>query len=255
LRSVRLSLRLLALAAWTVALFLAWALFAPAALLVARLPRWRARIQHLWSRGVCRILGVEVAVEGCAPRGAGLLVTNHLSYLDVVVLGAQLPCAFVAKSEVARWPVLGFLARAMGTLFVPREERRALPELGERLRARLARGETLVLFPEGTSTAGSAVLPFRPALLAPAIALGTPVSYAALGYTTPPGERPASEAVCWWGDMTFVSHALALLGLPRIQASVRFGPEPLVAPDRKTLAVRLRSAVVERLQPLSHRYV
>ncbi len=255
MRDARLFLRLLAFASWTLALFLIWALCAPGAVLARRLPRWRARVQQAWSRGVCRILGVHFEIQGHPPRQACLLAANHLSYLDVVVLGALLPCAFVAKSEVARWPVLGFLARSMGTLFVERENRRALPGLGQRMRARLARGETLVLFPEGTSTAGSEVLPFRPALLAPAVALGLPVSYAALHYDTPSGERPASEVVCWWGDMTFGAHVLELLRLPRIAARVCFGSEAILAPDRKTLAVRLRNAVLERLQPLSQPHV
>jgi 1-acyl-sn-glycerol-3-phosphate acyltransferase len=248
----RLCLRSVAFAAWTLGVFVAWALGAPLASLGGAPWRWRARSQQLWSRGLCRILGVRLVVEGRAPRGACLLVANHLSYLDVVVLGALVPCAFVAKHEVASWPVLGFLARALGTMFVERENKRALAGLNQRLGARLARGETLVLFPEGTSTAGEAVLPFRPALLAPAVALGAPVAYAALRYATPRGARPASEVVCWWGDMTFVPHLLALLRLAWIEARVAFGSEPIAAPDRKELAALLQSAVSARLQPLHH---
>lgn len=255
MRAARLVSRLLALAGWSLGMFLIWALGAPVMVLAGALWRWRARVQHLWSRGVCRVVGVRLAVEGAPPRGAGLLVANHLSYLDVVVLGALLPCTFVAKRELASWPVLGFLARAMGTLFVERENKRALASLNARLEQRLARGETLVLFPEGTSTRGLDVLPFRTALLAPAVALGAPVAHATLRYATPSGERPASEVVCWWGDMTFGPHALALLRLPHIQASVRFGSEPIAATDRKVLAARLRNAIVERFQPLLHEYV
>ena len=95
---------------------------------------------------------------------------------------------------------------------------------------------------------------FRPALLAPAVALGAPVAYAALAYSTPTGAPPASEVVCWWGDMTFGAHVLALLRLPRVEAGVRFGSTPLTAPDRKVLAARLHGAVAARLQPLPHRY-
>ena len=250
MRAARLGLRSIALAAWTAGLFLVWTLGAPLAILAGVLWRWRARIQRLWSRGVCRIVGVRFAVDGRAPDGPCLLVANHLSYLDVVVLGSLVPCSFVAMHELARWPVLGFLAWAMGTQFVERENLRALSLLNQRLCARLTRGETLVLFPEGTSTAGEGVLPFRPALLAPAVALGSPVSYAALRYATPSGERPASEVVCWWGDMPFVAHALALLRLPWIEVSVRFGSGPIAAPDRKQLAARLHDAVVARLQSM-----
>jgi 1-acyl-sn-glycerol-3-phosphate acyltransferase len=166
------------------------------------------------------------------------------------VLGGLVPCAFVAKAELARWPVLGFLARTFGTLFVERGNKRALGELNRRLAERLARGEALVLFPEGTSTSGQGVLPFRPALLEPAAALALPVRYATLRYATPPGERPASEVVCWWGDMTFGAHALELLRLARVEAGVRFGAEPITAADRKTLAARLQAAVSQRLETL-----
>jgi 1-acyl-sn-glycerol-3-phosphate acyltransferase len=252
LSTARLVLRSLAFAAWTLAWLVVLVLGAPLASLAGALWRWRARIQQLWSRGLCRILGMRLAVAGALPRGACLLVSNHLSYLDVVVLGGLVPCAFVAKREVAGWPVLGFLARVAGTLFVERERKRSLSDLNQRLRARLARGETLVLFPEGTSTSGALVLPFRPALLAPAVELGAPVAYAALRYATPPDAPPASEAVCWWGGMTFVPHVLGLLRLCWIEARVDFGAEPIAAHDRKELAARLHRAVEARLQPLHH---
>lgn len=250
MRSARSLVRFVGLVLWTGSLFATWCLGALPAYLLGRLASWRAGVQQLWSRGVCRILGVRVRVEGPPPRGAFLLVANHLSYLDVVVLGARMPCAFIAKSEIARWPVIGFLARSMGTLFVERENRRRLGALNERLATRLASGEALVLFPEGTSTDGKGVLPFRAALLEPAAALGLPVRYAALHYATPPGERPASEVVCWWGDMEFLPHVRELLRLAWIEAAVMFGPEPIAAPDRKTLATRLQHAVAERFEPV-----
>jgi len=249
MRTLRLMWRLTALVLWTAGLFALWCLGGLPALALGRLPTWRARVQQLWSRGVCRILAVHTRLEGQAPHGSFLLVANHLSYLDVVVLGAHMPCAFVAKSEIARWPVLGFLARAMGTLFVERERKRSLGPLNRRLAERLEHGEALVLFPEGTSTDGGQVLPFRAALLEPAAALGLPVRYAALRYSTPSGEAPASESVCWWGDITFVAHALGMLRLERIEATLLFGSDPIVAPDRKTLAARLQRAVVARLEP------
>ena len=243
MRNARLLLRLALFGLWTLPLFTAWLLGAPFAILGGRLTRWRARIQQVWSRGLCRILGVRVTVEGEVPRRSFFLVSNHVSYLDILVLGGLAPCSFVAKSELRGWPVLGFLARAMGTVFVERQNKRALGELNRVLAARMARGDSLVLFPEGTSTSGASVLPFRPALLQPAAVLGLPVRYAAVRYATAPGERPASEVVCWWGDMTFVGHLLELLRLARIEAEVRLGAEPVLASDRKVLAARLHAAV------------
>lgn len=250
MRSARLVVRSLALCAWTGACFAALLLGMPVAALAARLSTWRARVQQVWARGLCRILCVRVRVHGEPPRGAFLLVANHLSYVDILVLGGLFPCTFVAKAEIARWPVLGLLARASGTLFVERENKRALRSVNRRLVARLEQGQGLVLFPEGTSTAGERVLPFRPALLEPAAALGLPVRYAALRYATPPGERAPAEVVCWWGDMTFGAHVLELLRLAHVEAFVHFGPEPIADPDRKTLAARLWAAVAERFEPL-----
>jgi 1-acyl-sn-glycerol-3-phosphate acyltransferase len=250
-RRTRAGARIALLSPWTLCLFLVWLLGAPLALAAGRIARWRARVQQGWARGMCRIVGVRVAVEGPRPRGSCLLVSNHLSYVDVLVLASLFPCAFVAKAQIARWPVVGFLARAMGTLFVEREQKRSLGPLNARLSARLARGEALVLFPEGTSTAGEGVLPFRPALLEPAASLGLAVRHAALRYTTAPGDRPAREAVCWWGDTSFLAHLGALLGLARIEARVRFGAEPVAAADRKELAVRLERAVRADFEPLA----
>ncbi len=250
MRSARLLARSLALGLWTSACFAALLLGTPVAVLVGRLAAWRARVQQRWARGLCRILGVRVRVHGVAPRGAFLLVANHLSYVDILVLGGLFPCAFVAKAEIARWPVLGVLARAAGTLFVERENKRELHRFNQRLALRLERGQALVLFPEGTSTAGERVLPFRPALLEPAATLGLAVRYAVLRYATPAGERAPAEVVCWWGDMTFGAHVLELLRLAHVEAFVHFGPEPIRAPDRKTLAARLWAAVAERFEPL-----
>ncbi|HEX6885761.1 MAG TPA: lysophospholipid acyltransferase family protein [Planctomycetota bacterium] len=251
MRSARVLLRLLVLVPWSAACFALWLVVALPAALVGRLASSRARVQHLWSRGMCALLGVRLQVCGTPPRGGTLLVSNHLSYLDILVLAALFPCTFVSKAEVARWPVIGFLARAMGTVFLERERKRTLAGVNEVLAARLARGQALVIFPEGTSTSGADVLAFRPALLEPAVALGLPVHFAALQYATAPGERPASEVVCWWGDMTFGSHLLGLLALPGVEASIVFGAEPLRATDRKELALRLRRAVVESLRPPS----
>lgn len=251
MRSVRLLARLALLTPWTSAWFGLWLLGALPAAATGRTAAWRARVQHGWSRGMCRILGVRIALVGPIPAGSFLLVANHLSYVDVLVLGSLMPCAFVAKADIARWPVVGFLASAMGTLFVERERKRSLEAFNQRLEQRLARGDTLVIFPEGTSTSGDAVLPFRTALLEPAAALGLPVRTAALRYATAPGERPAREVVCWWGDRTFLPHLVELLGLAGIEARVAFGAAPISAPDRKALASELQRAVTGLLEALA----
>jgi len=212
--------------------------------------RWTDRIRQLWAGALLCVLGARVTVEGRPPRGGFLLVANHLSYVDVLVLSSALECTFVSKAEVARWPLVGWLARSAGTLFVERGDRRGLATVAERMRARLAAGEALVLFPEGTSTAGAGVLAFRPSLLQPACELGLAVHAAALRYRTPAGSPPASHAIAWWGDDTFVPHLVDLLRLSHFEAHVSFAAEPIASSDRKDLAARLHRAVVQRFVPL-----
>lgn len=210
---------------------------------------WRTAIFHGWARGVVRLLGVRAAVEGVPPRPPFFLVANHLGYLDVALIAAHLRCVFVARGDVDRWPVFGALCRAGDTLFIDRENRRDIPRVIDRIRAVLDGGRGVVLFPEGTSSGGEAVLPFKPGLLEPAAVAGIPVSYAAVSYATPPGSPPARLVVCWWGAMPFVRHLLTLLGLPEIRARLVFGAEPIVESERKELARRLHRAVSLQHRP------
>lgn len=250
MRFLRLAVRAPLFALWTSGLWGLWALGLPPAALLGRRMAWRHAILHTWGKGGCWLLGVHVTTHGRPPAGAFLLASNHLSYLDIMVLASRLSCAFVSKAEVAGWPVLGAMARTMGTLFVDRERKRGLAPLVATMRARLEAGEALVLFPEGTSTRGAEVLPFRPSLLEPAAALALPVHACALSYTTPPGEPPAWEAVAWWGDMTFPPHFLGLCALRRIDARVAFAEDPVTSADRKTLARDLEARVRVCFRPM-----
>ncbi len=212
---------------------------------------WRRWIFRNWGRATCRGMGVRVEVVGSPPREPSILVCNHLGYLDIAVIAGCLDTVFVSKAEVARWPVLGLLTRTMGTIFVPRERVRALPEVNRRITAALERGDSVVIFPEGTSTKGATVASFKRPLLAPAAERGLPVRYASLSYRVGPGDPPASEAVCWWGDMTFAPHLLGLLGLARVEARLQFGTEAVVERDRRLLAEKLWRAVHELFIPVA----
>lgn len=238
----RVPVRMLALGAWTTACYLPIA----AGLLTRREATAKSDLRrvwtHRWGKGVCRILGVRLAVEGTPPSGT-LLVSNHLGYLDIPVLASNVQTLFLSKAEVARWPLMGFFARQAGTLFVQRERKRDLPQVAAQIAQELGSGGAVVLFPEGTSGAGDSVLPFRASLLDPPARGDLPVSYARLTYSTPPGYPVAGKCVCWWGDMPFGGHFLGLLRLPYVQAVVRFGAEPLSHSDRKVLALQLWKAV------------
>ncbi len=209
---------------------------------------WRNRMVRAWGRTMLRTMGGRVRVHG-APLEPIFVVSNHLSYVDIVALASSLPTVFVSKSEVARWPGIGMLARASGTIFVQRENKRDLPKAAGRIADELGRGSGVVLFPEGTSGPGRQLLPFRPSLLDPAARGELEVAFAAVSYQTPEGCPPASQAVCWWGDMPFGGHVTRLLRLPYFEAEIRFGPEPLRGSDRKDLSSRLWHAVQALFEP------
>jgi 1-acyl-sn-glycerol-3-phosphate acyltransferase len=215
-----------------------------------RRPESRARLQdgvfRRWSRGVLWILGVRLTLDGPPIGNANpprFLVSNHLSYIDIPVLASQLPCAFVAKAEIARWPVAGHACRLVDTLFIDRSRKRDLTRVLAEVHRLLAAGRTVTLFPEGTSGSGDALLPFRSSLLDLPAEAHVPVSHAAIHYTAPPGWPVARQSVCWWGNAPLLPHACTLLRLPWIDARVRFSPAPLHDDDRKRLSQALAEAI------------
>lgn len=213
--------------------------------------RWRRACMRRWCRGILWALGVRLEVRGEVPTAARFLVCNHLSYIDVVALGSVLPVAFVSRADVAHWPLIGPLARWFDTVFVPREQKRKLPEVNAVVAQRVADGCALVVFAEGTTTAGDRVLPLKPSLLEPAVAAGVPVQAACLRYATRPPDAPASVAVCWVGDTVFLRHGYALLALRRIDAQLAFAPMARTASDRKELAAALDADVRALFTPMA----
>jgi 1-acyl-sn-glycerol-3-phosphate acyltransferase len=210
--------------------------------------RWRGRVFRRWARSLAWILGMRTVCRGTPPAPPFVLVANHLGYADVLLLGSQLDCVFVAKAEIARWPFVGALCRSVGTLFIDRGVKRDIPRVMQQIDGTLRGGRGVVVFPEGTSTKGDIVRPFRSSLLEAAARAGLSVSYASLSYRTPEGCTPAHQSVCWWGDAPFYPHLLELLKLPRFQAKLSFGAEPIRETDRKILATRLHSAVSRQFE-------
>ncbi|MBK9138473.1 MAG: 1-acyl-sn-glycerol-3-phosphate acyltransferase [Verrucomicrobia bacterium] len=203
--------------------------------------RFRSQWLSRWSRVALRVLHVSVRSSGVPPSG-GLLVANHLSYLDILVLAAERPMTFVSKAEVADWPVVGRFVRWAGTILHPRTVRSELPNTADAMCDRVQAGELVVLFPEGTSSDGARVLPFHSALFASAARHQWPVTAAWLGYSAPDGR--VEDDVCFWRDMLFLPHLFRLLGLRSITARVVFGSSALVSSDRKWLAREARAQVM-----------
>jgi 1-acyl-sn-glycerol-3-phosphate acyltransferase len=197
--------------------------------------RFREGLFRATSRALLALLRVRVRVAGPAPRAPFLLVSNHLGYLDVLVLASVVPARFVAKSEVRRWPLLGAVCRRFGTVFIDRADRRDIPRVLVEIEAGLARGEGWILFPEGTSSSGETVLPFRSPLLALPARRALPVHAATLRYAPP--------SAGWWGEMALLPHLLALCRQRDVEASLTFAAEPVLEGDRKRLAERLRGVV------------
>ncbi len=228
-----------------------WALIA--SLVLAPWPRARARQQgrayQAWSRSLCRIFRIRVRATGSPPKPPFFLVANHLSYADILVLGTQLPCVFVAKAEIDDWPVFGALCRSVNTIFIDRKAKRDLPRILSRIENALQAGQGVVIFPEGTSSAGYAVMPFRSPLLDLPARLDHPVHHASITYRVPAGETPAHLAVSWWGDMPLFAHLKGFLSLSSIEARLNFGEEPIADTDRKRLSEALWRAVAERFEP------
>ena len=248
---LRAASRVCALCCVTACLYLVWFCGAGVVLLSSNASRkWRAVAFRAWARAVARVAGMRICARGAPPRGAFFLVSNHLSYMDVVALASRLDCVFVAKSEVASWPVVGRLCRSMNPIFVSRRNRRGLPAVLDAAGGALDEGKGVVLFAEGTSTSGASVAPFKSSLLELATQRRTPVNFVSLSYRTPPNEARASEAVCWWGDMTFLRHLYGLFMLTHFDVSLSFGERPIQEGDRKALARRLWSAVNAQFVPV-----
>jgi len=205
------------------------------------LPMERAEWMHGSGQSVLAAMGIRYRIGGCPPQGVTLIVSNHLSYLDIVIASAAVPCAFVAKQEIGHWPVFGALARLGGTIFLDRESRASAWEAADRMAERMASGVPVLFFPEGTSTDGREVLRFHSTLFAPAVEAGLPVTPIAIFYE--PGATGIAERdVCWFGDESFLPHLSQVLGLDDFTAVVRFGT-PERYPDRHAAAWRSHDAV------------
>jgi 1-acyl-sn-glycerol-3-phosphate acyltransferase len=229
-------------------------LMAVQALLLAVKSPLAADLPRAYHRLCCRILGFRIAVTGeISERRPTLFVVNHVSYTDITILGALIKGSFVAKSEVARWPLFGLLAKLQRTVFIERRVRSTAVQRSE-IAARLAAGDGLILFPEGTSGDGHRVLLFKSALFsaaetsaggAPVVV--QPVSLAYVRLNGMPMGRLFRPYFAWYGDMEMAPHLWELLGLGVATVSVEFHPPQLASafPSRKALAAHCQTVIAD----------
>jgi 1-acyl-sn-glycerol-3-phosphate acyltransferase len=184
--------------------------------------RWQA-VQR-WSHGIVSIAGIEVEVVGDlpAPNARVLGVVNHVSWLDIQVLHSLWAVRFVAKSEVRKWPAIGWLSARTGTLFIDRSTRRRSTRINQSIHQAFDDGDAVAVFPEGTTTSGDELLRFHPSLLQPAIEEGAALCPVAIRYLDMHGE--IERAVAYVGEMSLMESIAAIVRVPRIRAVVHFLP-------------------------------
>lgn len=200
----------------------------------------RQKWLHHYSPEALKAFPVIVQVQGEIPA-SGLVVSNHLSYVDILTLSSVFPCVFVSKDDVAGWPFVGWLCRVAGTIFVDRRSRQDTYRVNDLIGDVLRGGSRVVIFPEGTSSDGSSVLPFHSSLLQPAIDAHASITPLHISYYVNDGD--AMTDICYWGKMVFVPHLWHMLGTRGVTAVVRVG-EPQRFADRKTAAMESRRAIL-----------
>ncbi|HTZ18899.1 MAG TPA: lysophospholipid acyltransferase family protein [Dissulfurispiraceae bacterium] len=200
----------------------------------------------LWAKTMCRIFGVRVVTNLPPAEGGVFTVCNHISYLDIFVLGSLRPSSFLSKHEVRGWPLIGLLASLGGTVFVNRESKRTAVDSIKKIRQKIEEGIAVIIFPEGTTSNGKRIMPFKSAFFKVPASMNIPVAPASIRYAP-----EISDKVAWYGDMELAPHFWQIIGVRRIDAVLHFGP-PVSVPDgasqvqeRKLLCSQVYEYVVE----------
>ncbi|MCX7319275.1 MAG: lysophospholipid acyltransferase family protein [Hyphomicrobiales bacterium] len=220
---------------------------------------WRLQqfIPHVFHSLLCAVIGIRIREVGARSKTAPLLIlSNHASWLDILVIGARTPVVFVAKSEIAKWPLFGWLARMQRTIFVERERRQTTGATAREIGDRMVSGDAVVLFAEGTSSDGIRVLPFRSALVGSVHhALGEsshhdkvtvqPMSLAYVGFGGLPVGRALNDRIAWYGDVDLLPQLIGMLTTGAIDVTLTWGEAVAydMSADRKQIARHAESAV------------
>jgi len=179
----------------------------------------RDRIKKQWLQRFGSIMRLHIILDGELPEQPAILVSNHISWLDIIVIGQQLPVYFVAKSDISSWPVIGYLSRQAGTIFIRRGDKKHILETAEKMVWLLKQHNTIVAFPEGTTTRGDEVLDFHASLLQPALLTKSLIHPVAIQY-----QGAAKQQAPFIGDDDFVPHLIKMLSLEKIEVRLSFLP-------------------------------
>ena len=210
-------------------------------------PARKLHLKQRWSARLLKILGIRLETNEPYVSPGSLLVANHISWLDIFVINAAYPAAFISKAEVRQWPVMGWLASKNETVFLRRGSRGHARIVNGEIAALLGRGRHVALFPEGTTTDGSHIHPFHAALLQPAIDAGAPIQPLAIAYRLPDGSF--TRAPAYDGDVSLGQSIKAIIAEREIVARVHITPALATCdkPDRKALAHTAREVIAERI--------
>lgn len=199
----------------------------------------REALLRWWARGLLAAVGVRMHVSGAPSLEPGLVVANHVSWLDVVAIAAVRPAAFVCKAEIAEWPGIGWLLRRAGMIFIRRGSFRDVWRVNLRLRASFMASQSVVAFPEGTTTDGRELLAFRPALFQPAVERALPVHPMALAYS--------SDDAAFLGETTFFDSLLAVARARHLEVHLALlKPLETRGSTRRAVAARARNLILAR---------
>jgi 1-acyl-sn-glycerol-3-phosphate acyltransferase len=234
------------------------AIFAYAAIeLIVKRPSTRPqRAQWLHQFAARATRQMRLAVRQLGPYPArGAIISNHLGYLDIVAFAALHPCIFVSKSEVRRWPILGWMTTTAGTVYVERGRAGSALSAGSAIQTAAGEGLPVVFFPEGTTTKGETIRKFHSGLLSQAVATNLPITAAHIAYRLTRNNGPhitAVNTVCFWDDTPLLVHIFRLLAVRGIEVEVCFADSPIdfsnSGTNRKQAATEARAAVI-RLRP------
>ena len=207
----------------------------------------RRTLRQRWSQRLLGILGIDLRANGSAIAPGTMLVANHVSWIDIFVINAVAPAAFISKAEVRKWPAIGWLAAKNETVFLQRGSRGHARIIGGEIGRALQAGSTVALFPEGTTTDGSHVLHFHAALLQPALDTTRPIQPLALRYRDAHGEF--TRAAAYYGDMSLLECIGNIVAEPALVAEVEVMPAEIHPPelDRRPLANALQASIAGRV--------